>query len=599
MRYLFILMFFGIAERAPAQNTSPAEDSLLQLIANSPADTLTMQWYNQLRRLVIYDSPERALEYTQKYGQTALKADLPLEFGKSKFYESNSYIPLGKYELALEALFEAEPYFAEAGQPHYMGSLYNSVGAVFEAMERDSLALVYFQRAHDVYLDLGDAERQAMALNNLSNIYYRQGDFQASKQMLEQSLSMSADQNEQKRRLMNYANTLIALQEYDAALKVYAKALEDPDKLVANSRCLAYQGYGKLLHQMGKHQEAVQNLLLGLEVAQSNNFVEDQIPLLEYLAASYEALGNFEKTLLYYREQQELKNQLVGLEKDRNLVDALTRYETEKKEKEILLLQRDKALASRKYWILGSGALLLFIVATGIGILLWYRSRSYKRLTEKNRVISKMLEEKEFLIKEIHHRVKNNLQVISSLLQLQSRYVEEPTALAALNDGESRVRSMSIIHHHLYSKENLSQVNVAQYIDSLCDSLLDSYNYKKQDIQILRDIQPLALDVAVMIPLGLIINELITNAFKYAFEGRQQGHIWVTLREEDLHLLVIVKDDGVGMPTESTRSGFGTRLINTFLRKLEGQAETIVNGGTEVRLTVQAYKDAAPKSQAS
>lgn len=599
MRYLLLLMFFGIAERAPAQNTSPAEDSLLQLIANSPADTLTMQWYNQLRRAVIYESPERALEYTRKYGEYASKADLPLEYAKSKFYEANSYIPLGEYELALEALFEAEPYFEKSGKPHYMGSLYNSVGAVFEAMERDSLALVYFQRAHDVYLELEDTERQAMALNNLSNIYYRQGDFQSSKLMLEQSLNMSADQKEQKRRLMNYANTLIALEEYDSALEVYAQALEDPDMLVANSRCLAYQGYGKLLHQMGKHQEAIKNLLLGLEVAQLNSFVEDQLPLFEYLAASYESVGNFERTLHYYREQQELKSQLADMEKDRNLVDALTRYETEKKEKEIVLLQRDKALASRNQWVFGMGALLFLLLAAGVGVLLWYRSRSYRRLEEKNRVISKMLEEKEFLIKEIHHRVKNNLQVISSLLQLQSRYVEEPTALAALNDGESRVRSMSIIHHHLYSKENLSQVNVAQYIDSLCDSLLDSYNYKKQNIQIHRDIQPLALDVAVMIPLGLIINELITNAFKYAFEGRQQGQIWVTLREEGQHLLVIVKDDGVGMPAETTRRGFGTRLVNTFLRKLEGQAETIVNGGTEVRLTVQAYQDAAPKSQAS
>lgn len=99
-------------------------------------------------------------------------------------------------------------------------------------------------------------------------------------------------------------------------------------------------------------------------------------------------------------------------------------------------------------------------------------------------MISNMLEEKEYLIKEIHHRVKNNLQIISSLLQLQSRYVEEPTALAALHDGESRVRSMSIIHHHLYTDDHLSQVKLPLYIENLCDNLQASYNIRNKAIAI-------------------------------------------------------------------------------------------------------------------
>jgi two-component sensor histidine kinase len=599
MRYLFILFLLGTAPMASAQNSSPAEDSLLQLIARSPSDSLTMQWYNQLRRLVIYDNPEKALEYCQKYGEFALKAGLMLDYAGAKFYEANSYIPMGKYEQALESLLEAEPYFQEFGETRKLGSLHNSIGAVFESMERDSLALVYFQRSYQAFEEIGDEKRQAMALNNLSNIYYRQGDYEASKGLIERAIDLTDTDEDKQRRRLNYANTLIALNEYELAMQVYRQLLDQEGTMNEYNKCLSFEGLGKLYNTTGDYKNAVLFLTKSLAIAEPNNFAEQKLEILGYLSNSYEAMGEFERAFRYFKAHRQLKDELSGMEKDRNLVNALTRFETEKKEKEIVLLQRDKALASRNQWVLGLGALLFLLVAAGIGVLLWYRSRSYHRLEEKNRVISKMLEEKEFLIKEIHHRVKNNLQVISSLLQLQSRYVEEPTALAALNEGESRVRSMSIIHHHLYTKENLSQVNVAQYIDSLCDSLLDSYNYKKQDIQIHRKVEPLALDVAVMIPLGLIVNELITNAFKYAFEGRGQGQIWVELREESGQLLVVVKDDGVGMPPESARRGFGTRLINTFLRKLEGQAETFVNGGTEVRLSIQAYQDNAAKSQAS
>ncbi len=596
MRYLSIAMmisFMALAEGQAQQgavSSVAAEDSLLALIASADEDTLRMQWYNQLRRLVIYDNPEKALLYCRKYGEYALKAGRDAEYASSKFYEANSYIPLGQYEQALKSLFEAERYFHKANEVTKLGSVQNSIGAVFEATQRDSLAGIYFRKSFDMFVETGDEKRQAMALNNLSNIYYRQADYQTSKALLEKSIALTLAEEDLQRRKLNYANTLIELNEYEQAFKTYFDLLEQKDRLNAHALCLAYQGLGKLYNKTGDYRKAITSLLNSLEMAGKNGFTEEKLSSLDYLRASYEAVRDYEQAYFYFRGHQHLKDSVLNAEKDRNLVDALTKYETEKKESEIILLQKDKALAKRNQWLLALAALALLAVALSIGLLYRTRQKNIRRLKEKNGIISKMLDEKEFLIKEIHHRVKNNLQVISSLLQLQSRYVEEPTALAALNEGESRVRSMSIIHHHLYSEDNLSQVDVPQYIDSLCESLLGSYNYKKQDIAIHRDIAPLALDVSMMIPLGLIINELITNAFKYAFEGREGGSIWVRIAEEGGQLLVSVKDDGIGMPADATQKGFGTRLINTFLRKLEAKAETIVAEGTEVRIIISSYR---------
>jgi two-component system, sensor histidine kinase PdtaS len=595
----FALFAIGLYAAPQVFSQNSAEDSLLNLVATQNDDTLRMQWYNQLRRLVIYDDPEKALAYCQKYGEYALKAGLPEEHAKARFYEANSYIPLGQYEKALESLFAAERFFLGTGEATRLGSIQNSIGAVFEAMGRDSLASLYFGKSHDMFVETGDQSRQAMALNNLSNIAYRQADYQRSKALMEKSIALTVAEEDLHRRKLNYANTLVALKEYDQALLIYFELLEQKEKLNLHAESLTLQGIGKLYAGKNEPQKAEEFLLKGLELSEKNGFVEDKLNILNHLAACQEEARNFEKAYYYFRDYQELKDSLSNVGKDKNLVEALARYETEKKENEIALLQKDKALAARKQLILALTGLALGLLALGSFVLYRNRRRNIRQLEEKNRTISKMLEEKEYLIREIHHRVKNNLQVISSLLQLQSRHVEEPSAAAALNEGESRVRSMSIIHHHLYTENNLGQVDLPRYIDSLCESLLSSYNYKKQDIVIDRDIENISLDVSVMVPLGLIVNELITNAFKYAFEGRERGRIWVRIREEGGALRVSVKDDGVGINGDREKGGFGTRLINTFLRKLEAEAETIVNNGTEVRISVKEYRKEAPRQMSA
>ena len=151
-----------------------------------------------------------------------------------------------------------------------------------------------------------------------------------------------------------------------------------------------------------------------------------------------------------------------------------------------------------------------------------------RKVEKQKAVIEKSLDEKEFLLKEIHHRVKNNLQVISSLLNLQSRTVDDEKVQSALNEGRNRVRSMAIIHQNLYQKDNLAGISMSTYLGELSQEIVDSYSVN-QVVNVSLDIEDIHLDVDTAVPIGLIVNELVSNSMKYGFSNQNQGVIKIEL----------------------------------------------------------------------
>jgi len=160
------------------------------------------------------------------------------------------------------------------------------------------------------------------------------------------------------------------------------------------------------------------------------------------------------------------------------------------------------------------------------------------------------LKEKEVLLKEIHHRVKNNLQVISSLLKLQSGYVKDEDTLALFQDSYNRVRSMALIHENLYRSSDLGLIDVADYIRNLTANLLGSYTRSDRQIDLQLDVEHHWLDVDTAIPCGLIINELVSNSFKYALASLTQGQVYVNLTPERDQFILRVGDNGIGLPAD-------------------------------------------------
>jgi two-component sensor histidine kinase len=216
------------------------------------------------------------------------------------------------------------------------------------------------------------------------------------------------------------------------------------------------------------------------------------------------------------------------------------------------------------------------------------RVREIRERREAEAQIQASLVEKEVLLKEIHHRVKNNLQVISSLLALQARQVvSNPEAEAALHDSQQRVRSMALIHEKLYQSQNLAEINLADYIRHLAASMVRSYQ-GSVEVDLRLALETVALGVDQAVPCGLILNELITNALKYAFPEGRHGTLWIDLDgRTDGKVRLRVADDGPGLPPHldiRQTPSLGLQLVNSLVVQLQGTLEVARVDGTEFRI---------------
>jgi two-component sensor histidine kinase len=228
----------------------------------------------------------------------------------------------------------------------------------------------------------------------------------------------------------------------------------------------------------------------------------------------------------------------------------------------------------------------------------WMISQLKKIHLEEKAELSRSLEEKNILLKEIHHRVRNNMQVISSLLRLQSAYIEDDNkSLKVFQECQNRIRSMALVHEALYRTNDFTTLNLNEYIKRLGNELLRSYNLNpekiKMDVDV--DVKAVALDMDTGIACGLILNELMTNSIKYAFPGGRNGKIKVNFSIVDKKANLTVSDNGIGLPKGfevNNCKTLGMRLVKTLVDQLEGELEIKNHYGTSFKIEFPAIKEA-------
>ncbi len=244
----------------------------------------------------------------------------------------------------------------------------------------------------------------------------------------------------------------------------------------------------------------------------------------------------------------------------------------------------------------GGGALLIIIIGLLVnGYRLKQKNNRSLRIKQteigqKNLSLEKLLGEKEWLLKEIHHRVKNNLQIVMSLLNSQSAYVQNDAALTAIRDSQHRVQAISLIHKKLYQSDNVGQIFMPHYIHELVDSLIHGFDADRH-VRFRLQVAPIQLDVSQAVPLGLILNEAITNAIKYAFPGNREGLIDITFEQtaEGYYALTIA-DNGTGLPENFDPAqcrSLGMSLMEGLSSELGGHFTIRNNGGTEIHIWFQ------------
>jgi len=214
-----------------------------------------------------------------------------------------------------------------------------------------------------------------------------------------------------------------------------------------------------------------------------------------------------------------------------------------------------------------------------------------RKLAEE--ITKRSLKEKELLLKEIHHRVKNNLQIIISLLKLQSKYVFDPRDLEIFNKSRSRVETMSLIHEKLYKSADISQIDIGNYLRELVSHLLKAYNLSNAKIDFIINADNILMTIDTAIPCGLIVNELINNILKHAFPEGYTGKIELNLRRSDENVILEVIDNGIGIPEafELDKSDtLGMQLIDTLVKQLDGVIEIDRSSGTRFSIEFRELK---------
>lgn len=342
--------------------------------------------------------------------------------------------------------------------------------------------------------------------------------------------------------------------------------------------------------QYGKALPYLQKALNYSQAANKPSFTKD-IHFLLFQANS--GLKNFDSAIKHLLKHQQLKDSMFNETKNWQIAELQVQFETAKKQKDIELLNKQNQLQyirieetkrSRNITVAIAALLLIIVGLLFNRYLIKQRSNckleaNKKELDQKNFYLEnlniqqdKLLKEKEWLIKEVHHRVKNNLQMVTSLLNSQSLYLKDNEAKTAVKDSLRRMQAMSMIHKKLYLDDNVSTIAMAEYISELVDYLHESFDNKNQ-ITFKKNIKAIDLDVSQAIPLGLIITESIVNAIKYAFLENQKGIVEISLDQEDSDLVLKISDNGIGLPdlTNKTKNNsLGLNLIKGLVKQLKG-----------------------------
>jgi two-component sensor histidine kinase len=455
---------------------------------------------------------------------------------------------------------------------------------------------LYFKNTQN-FLDIGNVN-SALAKYHLSSSYLDSAVYYA-----QECLNYFEPQGFTEETSIAYGtlgNVAMKKKNYEEAISYFKKALLKFE----NKESDVYAGYqfniGFAYSQMGDTKSALDYIERSLAARKKLNILFDLQETYKGLADVYLQKGDYKKAFENLTLYQAYKDSVFNETKTKQLAEIETLYETEKKDKAIAGLEQEKELQNLRadkqqaQIYLGAAGLMILLGVSGIFFRqATLRKKHNQELEIKNREIAKQNAERELLLKEIHHRVKNNLQIISSLLSMQTRGLKDEKMKDAMKESQSRVKTMALIHEKLYQYENLSKINMQEYIQQLSDFLTQTYRSDK-DIQVTIDAADINLDMDMAIPLGLITNELLSNSLKYAFEDRSQGEIIISFsQKEPGSYSLLIKDSGIGLSEnldiENTKS-LGLKLVKTLTRQINGQLKIVPQPGTsfEVKFTEQA-----------
>ncbi len=626
-KLLFRIVFFGLFLFFSYQYSNAFTDEVKQELTNLQNPVQRIERLEHLTDSLYGVNLSQAKKYTQLALQIAEESEQFDLIGRANLLAGTTWIELTNYDSAAYYLNLALSDFKEYISPVFQAEIIFNQAKIQLNKKNYAEAYAGYFEALRIWENQNYELGVAKAKVGIGEVYSYEKDFTEAIKYTNQAIPVFEKNNHKALLAMAYmeiAYNYLFLGDYDGALLEVNKALSELDG-VNKPIYLAklYNARGNIYKHTDKYDEALkdyqQNLkfcklagsLRGEMVSTANighalllkkdyesalpytlkaikimEDTDDRVNLWEnymHLSDIYAGIGDHEKATQYVWAYSEEVERLFEEKYKRMGMEIEEKYETGKREATIVL-QKEKIDQQNTIQLLGAGILGLLAL---LGALLFY----FLRKSQKNSQALKIKnDENELLLKEIHHRVKNNLEMVSSLLMLQSAKTKDSAAREVMNESHRRVQSMGIIHQKLYQGENLASIEMVDYFKNLSENILDAFDAHDK-VEIEYEMNELELDVDTAVPIGLIVNELLNNALKYAFPNNSKGKIKLSLKEENTNGLILsVEDNGIGMNEneEAKGTGFGRQLVQLLTTQLQGTMQSDYNNGTS--LTFQLEK---------
>lgn len=482
---------------------------------------------------------------------------------KQKIYNTMYYISAllsqaGEYRRADEMVRKVSLMAEEQHDTLRIVWSYNQLGAIASYLGNWVESVRWFKRVLPLAQQQHNQDFTARALNNLADSYIRLNKPQLALQYLFRALPLAQAMGQKQ----SISITLVTIAQAYLKLRQPAKGLP-----------YALEGY-RLASEIHANEE----------VAEIDGVLMDL----------YVALGQYQPAYTYAKHQADLQRELFSSAKARSFAELQTRYETQEKEQQIkLLTQRNQIqeLAAAQQRTVRNAALLssgLLLLAVGLVYSRYQlRQRTVRQLNAQARILEKQDQEKSLLLREVHHRVKNNLQIVLSLLHSQLRTLREPAAISAIRESQSRLQTMALIHQNLYQTDSLARIDMARYLAELVAAIQQTFRREAAPVHVTVAVAPLHLNTHTAVPLGLVVNELVTNALKYAFPHQADKQLLIQLETVGpADFCLTVADNGVGLPPLDPErlESLGLRLVLGLLEQIGATLTIHRAGGTRLAI---------------
>ncbi|MDB5198520.1 MAG: hypothetical protein JWO92_483 [Chitinophagaceae bacterium] len=508
--------------------------------------------------------------------------------------QSGNYADALKYGLL--AMKTAESLNDSSSQ---LSTIYNHLGATMFYLNNQDQSAQYYQKALSIVFKNKDTGSVFVIVHNLANAFVR-----ANKPSEAIDILKSTEKNyvlpDPLSQVLIYSSLVYAyteMKQYESA-NHYVKKLLD----ISAKRDVTDGLQGDIYNSIIKYYLAIKQYREVVKYCAFNEAYCKKYGVVKNLISNYRnwyradsALGNFDAALSHYKMLTAINDSSFNETKIKQISELQIRYETEKKDNDIQLLSKQGLLQKKELQqasVLRNVTLAAFALLIIVLILLYngYRLKQIanhklelkqREINQKNQELTNMLAEKEWWLKEVHHRVKNNLHTIICLLESQAMYLDKD-ALQAIEKSQHRIYAMSLIHQKLYQNEDLQVIDMSIYLEEFIGYLKDSFDTEKIDF--IMHVDPVHLNLQQAIPVALIINEAVTNSIKYAFEIENEPKIYISMSETNETVKLTILDNGRGfeMKAEDEGKSLGMQLIKGLSKELKGTVRIDTKGGTEL-----------------